>query len=337
MSQQYDVSVVVCTYNRSELLPGVLESLCRQVTDSEVTYEIVVVDNASTDNTQEVLERLTADAPIPVRVVLETSQGVAFARNRGIAEARGEWIYFIDDDELASHDCVMTMLGFARARNVRVVGGAVDVQLPDSCPADQRAVYRLLLSHTRVDDRPFRLHPKRAVGAGNLMLHRSVFDEIGCFDENLTEASEDSNLFHRIFDAGIEAWFTPDSKVYHLVCDYRISPAYARWVAQRHGWNLAREDYRRHGAAYLIACCLARLVYIAVMHLPKYVIGKVAGMPTVVFLAQCKISRAFAYARNTLRQLLPNVFPQQSFAESLDFRSERETFGSDIDSKRLTV
>ena len=169
------------------------------------------------------------------------------------------------------------------------------------------------------------------------MLHRSVFEEIGGFDEKLTAASEDSNLFHRIFDAGIEAWFTPDSVVYHLVSDYRISPAYTRWVAQRHGWNLALEDYRRRGAVYLLARCLARLAQMAVVHLPKYLFGKIAGLPTVAFLTQCKITRAIAYARHTLRQLSPRWFPQQAFAESLDFRSEREIFGSDVSSKPAAV
>ncbi|MFT5522764.1 MAG: glycosyltransferase involved in cell wall biosynthesis [Pirellulaceae bacterium] len=335
-----DVTIVVCTYNRSNLLRGVLESLFRQETNNELTYEIVVVDNASSDDTQDVLERLALESPVPFRVALETSQGVAFARNRGIDEARGEWIYYIDDDEIASSDCVRNMFLFAREKSIRVVGGGVEVQLPDSCPPENRAVYQLLLSHTKTDTQPFRLHSKRGTGTGNLMLHRSVFDEIGVFDESLAQASEDSNLMHRIYDAEIEGWFTPSSTVYHLVDDYRISPAYTKWVAKRHGWNLANEDYRRRGACYLITRCLARLAQMTIVNFPKYAIGSLTSSPMVKLLTQFKISRSIAYVRGSARLLAPTIFPQQAYADSLDFRTERETFsgqGNQEEHQQLTT
>lgn len=65
--KQIDISVNVCTYNRAEMLRGALESLICQKTDGKFSYEIVVVDNASTDTTKAVVEEVATKSPVPVR------------------------------------------------------------------------------------------------------------------------------------------------------------------------------------------------------------------------------------------------------------------------------
>ena len=88
-----DVSIVVCTYNRPKRLAQALESLLVQRTDDRLTYEIVVVDDGSTDTTGEVLaEFVGRNGPVPTRCVRTDGVGVDEARNAGVRAANGEWI-----------------------------------------------------------------------------------------------------------------------------------------------------------------------------------------------------------------------------------------------------
>ena len=96
MADAPKISVVVCTYNRAALLRDVLETLCEQTLDRAL-YEVLVVDNNSTDNTPAVVESFSGLHP-NVRYLRETRQGLSLARNRGYQEARGEYVAYIDDD-----------------------------------------------------------------------------------------------------------------------------------------------------------------------------------------------------------------------------------------------
>ncbi len=105
---QLKLSVIVCTYNRADLLLGALESLVRQTVAPSV-YEILVVDNNSSDGTQEVVRDFEA-RHANCRCCLELMQGIAFARNRGYKEARADWIVYFDSDELAPVDFLERIL-----------------------------------------------------------------------------------------------------------------------------------------------------------------------------------------------------------------------------------
>lgn len=91
-----ELSVVVCTYNRAAMLSGALESLAQQTLDKGF-YEIIVVDNNSTDNTRVLAEALSQRYP-NVRYCLEPQQDLSNARNRGWRLARGEYVAYTDDD-----------------------------------------------------------------------------------------------------------------------------------------------------------------------------------------------------------------------------------------------
>ena len=90
-----DISVVLCTWNRAPLLRAALAALRDQRTN--VAFELIVVDNASTDGTPELLRQLADQTP-HLRVIHEGRQGLSFARNSGIAAARAPLIAFTDDD-----------------------------------------------------------------------------------------------------------------------------------------------------------------------------------------------------------------------------------------------
>ena len=102
------LTIVICTYNRAHILPEALESLLRQTVSPE-DYYLLIIDNNSTDNTQEVLIPFKERFPY-MRIVMEYNQGLSHARNRALKECQTEWLAFLDDDAKAHPDWVETIL-----------------------------------------------------------------------------------------------------------------------------------------------------------------------------------------------------------------------------------
>src|SRR5215468_3703384 len=93
------VSVIICCYNSSTRLPDTLSHLGRQNVRPSIPWEVVIVNNASTDNTTVVAHQCwPSDAPTVLRVVYEPRLGLSHARSRGLSEARYEIVSFVDDD-----------------------------------------------------------------------------------------------------------------------------------------------------------------------------------------------------------------------------------------------
>jgi glycosyltransferase involved in cell wall biosynthesis len=119
-----ELTILVCTHNRAELLSGVLESLGNQSLGRE-RFEVIVVDNASTDDTPAVADRCAKQGKLQARYVREPELGLDAARNRGIREARGEIVAFLDDDARARYDWAEAVLdGFSR-HDAPIVGGRI--------------------------------------------------------------------------------------------------------------------------------------------------------------------------------------------------------------------
>ncbi len=103
------ISVVLCTYNRVELLQDALKSLLEQSLDKSL-YELVVVDNASTDHTRDILKNYKLASIQPEIILLsEPNQGLDYARNTGWRHARGAYVAFIDDDCMATKDWLQSL------------------------------------------------------------------------------------------------------------------------------------------------------------------------------------------------------------------------------------
>lgn len=132
-AQLPDISVVVCTHNRLQLLTNCLESLCQQDAE-QFHYEVLVVDNASTDGTTEFLKVYCEDR-IGFRWVTEPVVGLSNARNRGWQEATGRYVIYIDDDAMAESFWVSEILTFTvRHPEVVMFGGPFTLYTTDAVP-----------------------------------------------------------------------------------------------------------------------------------------------------------------------------------------------------------
>ena len=108
------ITLIICTYNREKYIGPLLDSIAKNnypTTD----YEIVLVDNNCTDNTRGVCEQFTAAHPeVTLHYVVEPEQGLSAARNKGINEAEGDFVWFVDSDDWIEPGCLPKMLDFLR-------------------------------------------------------------------------------------------------------------------------------------------------------------------------------------------------------------------------------
>jgi GT2 family glycosyltransferase len=119
----------------------------------------------------------------------------------------------------------------------------------------------MLLGESRLGGEPFAYTPKVSPGTGNLMLHRSVFEQIGTFDEAFAVRAEDTDLFCRMWRAGIEAWYVPTAVVQHVTPPARLEVEYLMRLATLTGTSVAERERKtssllRFAARYLVKATL---------------------------------------------------------------------------------
>jgi glycosyltransferase involved in cell wall biosynthesis len=202
------VSVVVPTRNRSGLLAITLRSVLRQ---RDVELEVIVVDEASTDDTSDHLAGL-GDARVRV-VRHENPQGVSAARNRGAAEARGEWVAFTDDDDLWAPEKLARQIRAAEAadRNWSYAGSVNvtdDLQIVYGLPPPPPEEVVAALPH-------YNAIPG---GGSNVVVRRETLLRAGPFDSRLRN-TEDWEMWIRLAKAGPPAW------VCSPLLAYRVHPS----------------------------------------------------------------------------------------------------------------
>ncbi len=322
------ISIIVATYNRAEQLRAALQSLLHLHTLASFDYEVVVVDNASTDDTNSVVQSIAEDSPVPIRIVAETMPGVAFARNRGITESSGDWVAFFDDDQIADPDWLKELFSLAELVSARCVGGRVDLNLPQNELVRLSQVCRAILGETFHGSQPIKLGRKELPGTGNVLLHRSIFKSVGIFDEATIFGGEDAGLFRAVRKAGYDIWYAPQAVVLHAVPTYRLGIDYFMWASLRHGVAYAFLDCKMYGNLKIIGLGLARTAQALCLNLPAYLFYALSNNKIDFLGRRCLLGRAVGYVREVVYLLAPQVFSQKRFFDKVSFRAERKGFCS---------
>jgi glycosyltransferase involved in cell wall biosynthesis len=234
-----DASIIVCTYNRAESLRDTLRALHALQPSANRHWEVIVVDNNSSDHTRVVVEEAQHDWPL-LRYEFEIQQGLSHARNHGIACARGEVLLFTDDDVLPEPDWLEITLEGLKKYLADACGGYIAPIWEAPPPAWLTArFYGFLAVRTdRTDDYPIESSSQAPFGA-NMAIKKAVFDKVGLFDTNrgrkgkLLASGEDGEMFERILAAGHKAVFLGQSRVHHKVEAFRLTKRYfRRWRFQ---------------------------------------------------------------------------------------------------------
>jgi glycosyltransferase involved in cell wall biosynthesis len=210
-----EISVVIPTRNRAPKLRRTLEGLCAQSAPAN-TFEVVIVDNGSTDNTCEAVKDFTSRAAnSPWSYLREAKPGAAAARNAGVQASRGDIVLFLDDDVVPDPQLIEEHTKSHREQTV-IVLGAVRFPWDDSRTAFHRTLseHAELLQSFRFPD-PHNV-PFQHFYTCNLSLPRDVLSRNGGFDESFRASGfEDIDLGYRLSKAGIRMVFNPRASGLH--------------------------------------------------------------------------------------------------------------------------
>jgi len=238
-----DISVVVPTYNRSTLLERALRSLFSQAAD-ELSFEIIVVDNNSSDATPETVESLKTSSPVRLRSVREPRQGNAYARNTGIDHAAAPIVAFLDDDVVADENWVRTIkAALDRDRQLSFVGGRILPlweQVPPSWLTPAHWAPLALLDYGK-DRKVIAGAAPPGLLTANIGVRREVFDEIGRFSPALQRVKggigsmEDHEFLLRMCRRGKSGMYVPDLITRAAVDPERMTKSYHRRWHRGHG------------------------------------------------------------------------------------------------------
>jgi glycosyltransferase involved in cell wall biosynthesis len=257
MAHVDSISVLICTYNRSELLGQTLAALSRATMPDGCTVEIVVVDNNSTDETPVVTRRAAASGPIPVRYVHERQQGKSFALNTGLSIAQGQIIALTDDDVLPSADWLVRIVSNFRAADdaVFVFGKVLPRWIvpppPELLTIRARDIWGPLALVDYGDETiqydAATFGTRRLPVGANLAIRRDAIERVGGWRTDLGKvdnsliAGEDHELCVRLFLAGLYSGiYDPAVSVRHLVPASRLTRGYFRRWFYWHGRTMAR-------------------------------------------------------------------------------------------------
>lgn len=304
-----DVSVVLCTYNRADMLTRTLRSLIRQEVD-EISFEIIIVDDGSTDNTSEVVEAARKESPVPIRYFCQPNLGVGHARNRAASEALGSWIAMIDDDELAPRKWLHELVNTARDTGADCVGGFCRLKVIGTCDIRPIGTVRMLLGENPAmkgnapkqslyDRLRFRATRVAVPGGGNALIKKQVIEKLGRFRP--MRGGEDLDFFRRAEMDGARFACASRAVIYHLIPSDRLAPGRLYGLAKNAGATQAKFDgmYSRGGRQHAVA--LLRLSHLGVITAPALLLHAARSERSQIVSRLCSLHFATSYIRSTLQ------------------------------------
>jgi glucosyl-dolichyl phosphate glucuronosyltransferase len=233
------ISVVIATYNRARLLDDCLTHLARQ--RFQAGDEVVVIDNGSTDDTAQIIERHRRTMGVPVHHLEESRPGKSIALARGLAVATGDVLAFTDDDVNVDRGWLDAIRAEMSGSDVALVGGPVAPRWERDTPAwlafeaagyGRFAAPLALLDYGR---QPADLGVRTLLGA-NLAVRREVLQQVGGFAPHLGKkrgtllSGEDHEFCRRVQAAGFRARYCPTARVHHWVPASRMRlPYFLSW------------------------------------------------------------------------------------------------------------
>ena len=233
-----DLTIAIPTYNGEQRLPQVLDKLKNQINTEDINWEVVIVDNNSTDNTAQIIREYQDNwlKNVPLRYCFESEQGFPFARQKAITEAKGELIGFLDDDNLPYSNWVKAAYTFAK-ENPKA--GAFSSKIHGLFETEPSEELKQIIFYLAIVDRgsePLLYEPRKKglpPGAG-LVVRGEVWQKcvpsrlflVGRAGNSIMPAGEDAEALLHIYKAGWEIWYNPTMEIEHVIPSWRLEKTY---------------------------------------------------------------------------------------------------------------
>jgi len=246
------VSVIICTYNRCESLAKTLEGLARMSVPSDLTWELLVIDNNSSDRTSETVRSFTScGTALPLKYFFEPIPGLSYARNHGIQESHGAIIAFIDDDVVVSREWLTEVRNAFQQYDPICVGGRVLLHENNPLPSwwDKRYEVPVGKFDRGTSVIVYSEGDGRLIGIGaNMMFKRIAFEKYGLFRTDMGKkpdhinTGEETDMVQRLRKRKELIIYYPNALLYHCPSAERFSKNYLRQHYYGFGsWSFLRE------------------------------------------------------------------------------------------------
>ena len=241
-----DFTIAIPTYNGASRLPPLLERLQQQANVSQLSWEIIVVDNNSQDDTAQVIKLYQDNwqQKYPLKYFLETKQGAAFARLRAGKEAKGKLIGFIDDDVLPDENWLIEAWKFGCDRpHIGAYSGSIYGEFESQMPENFDEISGFLAIRKYGNQAQlFDASNLRVPPTASLVVNRQAWQEsapknpvlIGRVGGKML-GGEDYEMLIHIHNAGWEIWYNPAMNSYHQIPSWRLERNYLLALAYNSG------------------------------------------------------------------------------------------------------
>ncbi len=245
------ITVILCTYNRCASLRIALESVARSVVPAPIEWDLLLVDNNSSDQTSAVFEEFNAKYPGRFRYLFEPKPGKSNALNSAIEATGADVLAFMDDDVLVDPTWLANLTSVLNDSPYAGVGGRIVPQWktarPRWLPVKEKYGLAPLVMFDLGDEAGPLVEPPFGT---NMAFRRSVFDHYARFRTDLGPRpgseirSEDTEFGQRLLNAGERLYYQPSAVVYHEVAEKRLKKEFfLKW-----SFDKARADIREFGA-----------------------------------------------------------------------------------------
>ncbi|MBD2254127.1 hormogonium polysaccharide biosynthesis glycosyltransferase HpsE [Nostoc parmelioides] len=237
MTTKVDFTVAIPTYNGANRLPELLERLRTQINTENIYWEIIVVDNNSTDNTAQVVQQYIENwhRPYPLKYYFEAKQGAAYARKKGVEVSSGQLIGFLDDDNYPTPTWVAAAFAFAQQHPK---AGAYGSQIHPDWEVEPPEGFKSItpfLAITERGNKPLFYDPRKKLlpPSAGLVVRREAWLESVPDQPILTGrvagnmlTGEDLEMLCYFQKFGWEVWYSPEMEIYHKIPSTRLKKEY---------------------------------------------------------------------------------------------------------------
>jgi len=233
-------SIIICTYNRDKYLYNCLKSIAENNFSFE-NYEILVINNNSTDNTENECQRFQNDfLQVNFRYFVEKNQGLSFARNRGIDEAKGAVLVFLDDDAFVQKDYLKNLFNnLEKYPDYSSFGGKITPKFESGEPPKWLSKWTYSwVSAIDLGEKTQEFSGEKYPIGANMGIKADILAQIGNFNTELGRskknlmAGEEKDIFNRIKNFGGKIYYFPDIKVEHIIPEKRTTNDYIKRMGQ---------------------------------------------------------------------------------------------------------